>query len=506
MIVIEDRLLTLEALRSEVKWSENSIEPLGFFSSCDEALPFTLENCPDVIVTDIVIPGISGLDFCSRVNALNKDIKLILISAYSKFEYAKKAIKLNVFDYLEKPLDYSILVQSVQRAGEARKQEQLIQEYVKKNREFYLERFFVKLLSGNLDPNSINLEHELRFLHVENIKSRQICITIQPGDCGNSERREMINYWMFSQITEHFNEKHVHGPFYVGGFRLSLILCDDGLSKDAIHNFFNLLIAKTKEKYGLVVSVGVGSWVSDIRRIRESFICASDSLEYEFLLGVGKIYDSDDLQNNNNWMPYITLEESLFSRVTVGNDKHVRKIILDMREFVKSLDVKAVKALITGTLYKMDGLSDAKENIKLKDLYSVQQYFDCLEDVCLKLCFAIRERYSNDHDRLATEITQYIEGNFSDADLNLTKIAKHVNMSANYVSTIYKKQTGRGISEQLSKVRIKRAKELLIYSEMKISDISRETGYSSPYYFSLAFKKMTGVSPAEYRGRTILLN
>lgn len=513
LVVIEDRVLTLEALRSEVRWLENGINPLGFFSNCDKAWASILEKPPDVVVTDIVMPGTDGLDFCSQIHSLNQDIKVILISAHNKFEYAQKAIKLNVCDYLEKPLDYSVLIQAVLRAGEARRQERILHEYVEKNREFYIERFFVKLLSGNVDPKGINLEHEMRFLRTEITGSRQMCITIQPGASDNcdSERREMILYWIFSQITAHFGKENVQGPFYVRDFNLSLILSDDGIafsSKNEVHDFFNYIILETNKKYEHDVSIGIGSWVKDIMHIGESYRLACEALEYKFLYGDGKIYDSGDIitHKRNNWVPYIELEESLLSRVSVGDDLRVRIIVADMREFVQGsyLDMGAAKAVILATLCKIDDLRDENEsdNINtalLLESNSVQQCFNCLENVCLKRCFSIREQFSNYHDRLATEIKQYIQNNFHDSELGLSQIAKHVSMSVNYVSTIYKKQTGIGISEYLTKVRIDAAKNLLKGSTMRINDISGVTGYSSPYYFSLSFKKFTGISPVEYR-------
>jgi len=516
MVVVEDRILTLDALRTEIKWQKNGIKPLGFFPSCEQAWSTIVEKNPDVVVTDIIMPIKNGLDFCEQIHTLGKDIKVILISAHNKFEYAKKAIKLNVFDYLEKPLDYSVLVQSVLQAGDARRQERKLQEHIEKNREFFVERFFVKLLSGRFASDSINIRNELDFLRIDLNAPRHVCVILQPSDIDefDSGHREMVLYWMFSQTVEQFGKQSVYGPFYLQDYSLTLILSDNAsspLSKTRIHEFFNNLIGETCEKYKFGASVGVGGWAQDIGRIGESYRLSFEALEYKFLFGPGKIYDSEDItvHKKNNWIPYIELEESLLNRVGMGDDTQVREIIARMREFALAtyLEMSAAKSLILATLCKLDiiGIEDKTEKESdafsgwISKLESMHQCFDYLEEVCLNYSFATKKRFLNYHDRLTTEIKQYIENNFSDWEFNLVKIAKHVNMSANYVSTIYKKQTGSGISEYLTKVRIDAAKKLLHDTTMQVNDVSASVGYSSPYYFSQSFKKITGVSPARYR-------
>ena len=128
VMVIEDRILTLNALKTQVQWEKYGLTPVGFYTNCKDALENIRGKAPDVIISDIVMPGMDGLSFCEYVNNLNQNIKIIIISAYSKFEYAKRGIQLGVYDFLEKPVDYELLCQRVCEAG----REKLREEELKK--------------------------------------------------------------------------------------------------------------------------------------------------------------------------------------------------------------------------------------------------------------------------------------------------------------------------------------------------------------------------------------
>lgn len=137
VMVIEDRILTLEALKTQIPWDKNSLRPIGFYTNCKEAIAHLESSVPDVIISDIVMPGMDGLSFCQYINDLGLNIKIIIISAYSKFEYAQRGIQLGVYDFLEKPIDYEFLGKRIAEAGAQRKHEAQIQKIYEDNRCIY---------------------------------------------------------------------------------------------------------------------------------------------------------------------------------------------------------------------------------------------------------------------------------------------------------------------------------------------------------------------------------
>ena len=149
VMVIEDRILTLNALKTQVRWEEYGLNPVGFFSGCQEAMKNLDGLNPDVIISDIVMPGMDGLSFCEYINGLGRNIKIIIISAYSKFEYAKKGIQLGVYDFLEKPVDYEFLSQRILQAGKEKHHEEQVQHVYENNHGIYRETFFQKLLKDS---------------------------------------------------------------------------------------------------------------------------------------------------------------------------------------------------------------------------------------------------------------------------------------------------------------------------------------------------------------------
>lgn len=139
VMVIEDRILTLEALKSQIPWEEKGLRPIGFYTNCREAMAHLENSVPDVVISDIVMPGMDGLSFCQYINDLRRNIKIIIISAYSKFEYAQRGIKLGVYDFLEKPIDYALLGERIAEAGAQRKHELQVQKIYEDNRSVYQE-------------------------------------------------------------------------------------------------------------------------------------------------------------------------------------------------------------------------------------------------------------------------------------------------------------------------------------------------------------------------------
>ena len=155
VVFIEDRSLMLEALKHTIPWQENDIEPIGFFSSCDEALPFILEEKPDVVVSDIVMHGMDGLELSKYLFDSDLEIKVIIVSAYSRFDYAQRALQTNVFDYFEKPLNFDELIKSIQRAGKANNELRQTRTFILNHLDFYRERLFTKLLLGQEERKSL---------------------------------------------------------------------------------------------------------------------------------------------------------------------------------------------------------------------------------------------------------------------------------------------------------------------------------------------------------------
>lgn len=128
VMVIEDRILTLNALKTQIPWKEKGLNPVGFYTNCKDAMEHIEDTDPDVIISDIVMPGMDGLSFCKYINSLERNIKIIIISAYSKFEYAQKGIQLGVFDFLEKPVDYGELCERILQAGKLREREEKLRK------------------------------------------------------------------------------------------------------------------------------------------------------------------------------------------------------------------------------------------------------------------------------------------------------------------------------------------------------------------------------------------
>lgn len=519
VVFIEDRSLMLDALKHSIPWKENDIEPIAFFSSCDEALPFILENQPDVVVSDIVMHGMDGLELSKYLFDADLEIKVIIVSAYSRFDYAQRALQANVFDYFEKPVNFDALIQSIQRAGKINNELRQTRAFILNHLDFYRERLFSKLLVGQ--EEGMLLRSEADFLQIQ-VDQGFFCIGCklipaikkEEGPDENSEplmRREIKHMQIAQELAAAFQEARIFGPYAFPYGEFVFVLNQLGAEKESdISQKLVDIGEKLRLSYSTVLHAGVGKWVPSLEKLQLSYDVARSALDRCFSFDETCVISSGDVQRvweDEFFLKFNRFETAAVRALQQQDIPTLRQVFQFFRREMDDtfLPSDLLKTMMKSLVLKMNtlirpapfSLNDVITKIDLAD--NLADVFETAADVLVKGCETNRKEQDEQSLRIAEKAHLYIENHYSDRELSLNEIAGAINVSPNYLCSLFKKEYGLGIHEYITELRIQEAKQLLTKTDMGVGLIGEKVGYANPYHFSVSFKKHTNMTPTEHR-------
>lgn len=514
VVFIEDRSLMLEALKHTIPWQENDIEPIGFFSSCDEALPFILDEKPDVVVSDIVMHGMDGLELSKYLFDSDLEIKVIIVSAYSRFDYAQRALQTNVFDYFEKPLNFDELIKSIQRAGKANNELRQTRTFILNHLDFYRERLFTKLLLGQEERKSLRDEADFLQIQVDQGFFCVVCKLVSVAKNENNEplmRREIKHMQVAQKLTDFFKEARLFGPYSFPGGEFVFVLNQLGAEKEIdISQKLVDIGEELRLSYSTILHAGIGKWVKTLEELQISYDVARSALDRCFSFDEVCVISSKDVQlagANEYFLKFSRFETSVIRALQQQDIPTLRQIFELFRKEIDDtfLSSDMLKTMMKSIVLKMNtlirptplSLDSIMTRIDLAD--HLADVFEVVADFLVKGCETNRKEQDEQSLCIAGKAHLYIEDHYSNRELSLNEIAGNVNVSPNYLCSLFKKEYGVGIHEYITELRIEKAKQLLMQTDMGVGLIGEMVGYTNPYHFSVSFKKYTNMTPTEHR-------
>lgn len=510
-VVIEDRILTLNALKSQVPWTENDIEAVGFYTNCKEAMANIEKLKPDVIISDIVMPGIDGLTFCEYVNSLDQNIKIIIISAYSKFEYAKRGIQLGVYDFLEKPVDYGLLCSRVVQAGKEKQQEEQIRKMSENSQDMYIESLFLSLIQND-GAFKKGIAGELKnILQTDLEKLDFACIMIAVEFADENIEGRVICGSVKNCLSEKYQEE-IWGPFLYQTNTYCLIFGkkESRMIEGLEENLRESIDIWTNRYPDIHINIGIGYWEDSEAKLWNSAKSAAEALEYRFVFGKSDVFDICDyeMKKLEDYTGFEEFEKKLTECIGSCDAEGIKNLCISMGEYAEDHHIN--KSYLD--FFITDFLSVAMRNFfedtgfhkedylrKLDKTRYAREALSYFAEILISVCGSRRHKPLTDVENTVERIKEYIEKNYKKENLSLAEILKIFSMSPNYICRIFKEKTGTTLLNYINNLKILEAKRMLVQTDKKIWEISQELGYSNQYYFSMGFKKATGYSPKEYR-------
>ena len=532
VFLCEDEFVVREGIKNNIDWAANGYEFTGEASDGELALPLIRKLEPDIVITDIRMPFMDGLELSRMIRKEFPSIEIVILSGYEEFDYAKQAISIGVAQYLTKPISGDDLLRELDFLREKivkSKEERALKEQFKKEMEENESRerseLFRCLVSGTYSVTQLLQKAEKLSIDLSAVWYNIVLLFTK------SDHHEIEEYSKSSvTIDERINEIVKENGCIVFDRDLegrAVLLMGD--SKEELLSRQDTLIEKIQEVFAGYAHVrycgGIGKAVNRLSQLNESYEEAGCALANRFFVSesgffkAGRMAAGEGVSEVSLDMTSIDAKRIDKSNVSkflkFGNHNEIPFYV---SEFVNSVGEDAFNSYIFRQYIAMDvyfAVSSFLEELagKKKDDIIKEVTKESLESadsvaayISTVISDAVRFRDSiatNRYKDIVDEAVKYIEENFDDENLSLNQLASHVNVSPNHLSTIFSQQTGQTFIKYLTEFRMDKAKEMLKCTSMRSSEISEAVGYKDPHYFSYMFKKTVGMTPTNYRGGTL---
>ncbi|MDK2934831.1 MAG: two-component system, response regulator YesN [Clostridiales bacterium] len=545
LILVDDEEEVRKGIVKKIDWGQYGFEIIGEAENGIEALEIAEKVVPDVVVTDIKMPFMDGLTLSKKLREKFPTTKIIILTGFDEFEYAQKAINLDIVEYILKPISSKEMIDMLVRVKAKideeiaqKKNIETLKEHYKKSLPLLKEKFLGSLITSRINKDEIlekshnyglNL-HGKGFVVTALSADLDTATTINSDDrdgkhfketttFGISEGKEITKFAVLN-ISEEIVNKYGSGIVFLHNDYIVIIFTSENDNRDALMGkalFILEEIRQCMEKYHhFTVTIGVGTFCKDIVNISYSYENAITALDYRLILGNNRVICIEDVEPQcSKRVVFDELKErSLMSCIKVGTTEEIIetvealfKEIMDEKTSFQDYQIYLLEILTTilkiakDLNVDMDNLFGVNYNLfvemyKFKDLKEVKGW---LIGMCTKIKSFISKERKDTCKLLVKRATEYLNHHYHENDITIDKICKLLYISPTYFSTIFKKETKLTFVNYLTHVRMEAAKELLRSTDLKTFEIAQKVGYSEPNYFSYCFKKIFGISPSEYR-------
>ena len=528
LMIVDDDQLIRDRLLEMIPLQELGLECCCEADNGVDAFSLYLQHRPQIILMDINIPLLNGLELARMIGNEEKNVRIIVITGYATLDSAREAIRANAFDFLTKPVRQDELlvvlrraidsyVHMVSAACDAQQIEKLLQESLPLLRERYL----LQLLSNGTQESEDACRRHLSRIGVPTAYP-YLCVAAVVPDYAESQEsdREVMQIVIQNMTEEICRTREMASIVFFDPMQRGILLVQ-GAEQQLTKRLEELLIL-LQEKMMLVfhsrLSAGIGSTVSAFKALSQSMRDALDALNYKNTFGQNGICSIENVFRYETLQPvslYPQMED-VFSKLQAGNQEAALSALKCLfgeavrmaggsEDFIRWIFVELVVRLNV-YLYSR-GMSNELPCLADRSLYTQillsvnpfllqRQIYDLFVQ-CLTL--QKRQRRSRSAQLIERACT-YIREHCGDPELDLSEASAAVELSSVYFSTLFKKETGMTFTDYLNSVRVERAKKLLQDQKtpMKMYEISEQVGYSNPKYFYQMFRRLTGQSPKQY--------
>lgn len=535
VFLVEDEMVIRRGIKNSIDWEKEGYIFCGEASDGELAYPMIIKEKPDILITDIRMPFMDGLELCKLVKKELPNIKILILSGYDEFDYAKEAIRLGVTEYLLKPISSGKLLEALNGVSESIRREKedkdLVRKYMeemRENTEHEKQKFYEQMIAGNLsmaDALETGKKYEM------NLSAGMYNLLLFRFTLGKENRksRELLGEaeYAIEKLTERL-EYVFEFQRGVEGWAFLLMADNEEQMSERVKELSKDLEEIMKNYSTIAYFGGIGQPVARLRELEESFREAERALAARFTMELNRIISVEDIRMAQNVDTLDDIEITSFGEIEktrtmlekfLNNgaedeiDEFVDVYINELPEenlksvLMRQYIIMDAYIVMMSFCEKIEGI-EGEMQAQSEELKNSMKTIQTLEEIknyirmLLKKIIGVRDTISGRRYSDIIEIAKdQIRKTYMSDEISLNTIAAEVGMSPSYFSSIFSKEMGKTFVEYLTEIRMDRAKELLMCSSMKTSEIGYEVGYKDPHYFSYIFKKTQNCTPKEFRAR-----
>lgn len=512
LLLVDDEKYTRDGIRKNIDFAALGIDDVVCCKNASGAIEAAKSQTPDILLTDIRMPHMTGIDLAKEILVLNPECKIIFMSGYSDKEYLLAAVKLKAVNYVEKPISLEELSNTVRLAAEEIRQSIKMDLLSRKANEAITEaipglKSEAALMLTRPKLRTERLKSLLDMTHIGNIYSgidEVVIFRVYSDDYILNEEFDDI----LSNAAEKYRLKFIFGKKNDEIYVIHLFFKDiHDKSRGNIKRFIREVFDEAGTD--IYASAGTPEKIENAYKSYQNAFCALSAGFYtgyntiSTLNSLNGVYKFDD-------KVFTDFKELIIQRNRDGAVRLIRRTAAEIKEN------KATLVSVTKNYFYMLG----SEVLKLSRDYELGKELEisrCLDNIHLsgtldELIFSMVKIIDILFDNLNTEyennivwkIKQYIKENYRDQQLSLSEISDFLNLNISYISIVFKEEAGTSINRYITSYRISKAKELLLKHDLRIKDIACMVGFQNANYFAKVFKKAEGIQPKEYRTKNMI--
>lgn len=539
IFLAEDEVVVRETIKRMIPWEELGFELVGEAADGEMALPLLIRQQPDLLITDIKMPFMDGLTLARLAKKEIPGLKVVILSGYDDFNYAKQAIGIGVEDYLLKPITKNALIERLSEIRSRYEHEKTQKEYYEKfQREMQAYEknssrdFFEALVGGSMDMMEVYKRAEKLGLDIVAEAYNVLIFTMNCDEYFSGQRDEYSSWEAESlELLENFFAGHSSAMLFRSNiFSYGVLLKGqretiEENTRACVDEIRKILSRQDGRREWFLA---VGQSVDRLSQIQKSYHTASRAFSQRYLYDENILYydemetmehpggqaeteDNAYLQKVDvNALNPAILQKFLSNGLQEETENFVKDyfyaigqepmeslvfrnyVILNVRfsviSFIKGLgcDTNEMESADTEEV-----LAESGKNMESAIAYAKKMISQAIE---------IRDQNSGNKNRsILKTAVDFIDSHYMDEEISLNTVANVANVSSNHFSALFSQNMGQTFIEYLTTLRMNKAKELLRCTGMRSSEIAGEIGYKDAHYFSYLFKKTQGMTPSDYR-------
>lgn len=523
LLIADDEPLIRNGVKKIIDWESLGFSEIFLAEDGQEALDIIRKNHVDLVLTDIVMPFMDGLELSEILSKEFPDIHVVILTGHEDFEYAQKSVGLGVKNYILKPIGaeslYKKMVQICEKLHIENKQRQYVSSMKSQ-----LRQSMPALREQTLNKIVCSEGRDIR-LYLERAKSMNINLMEGIFEIGvldfDLENIPFSDYDLYLFAAKNIARECLGDAHYIfedGKDRIVILFRATTLDEEIHEVFYDTLCVIQKAIFNTIqlkTTCAVGTPAHSARELNSAYRSAKKALECKYSLGSDAVYDIADLNYLEKSFHYPVEEmHSLIKGIKIGNQKQIREAINSAFNKGGSLSGKNVKLIyieiVTSLLKELSALKEVSEKIWKWgfELYQDFEWFSSVRDLeeelyrfACEICEQMNSVQTNSAMQVIDRVKEFVMKNYKDPELSLSTAAEYASVSTGYLSGLFKKESGTNFVKYLTDVRMEKCMHLLRTTDMKTYEIAYETGFSNPHYFSISFKKYTGMSPSEFRAK-----
>lgn len=529
MVIADDKPSTREGLRRIVAWEEEGIQVVGVTADGRETMEACAREEPDILLTDIRMPHLSGLEVARALRERGLGTRTIIVSGIADFELARDAVDLHAAGYLLKPVKIEELRSVVRRVVVAikaeRRQRQDLVDLRRRYRESLsvLRASYLRDLLAGYEPSPLSatqtaedVARELESLEWRVDARAPITVGVaQIDDYGSVQsrtpatERHILQLGLERLLAQFFSESRTEVT-RTRENEVSIVSSDDPLPG------IQAVQRECEELLGVSFSVGVGRPAATVLQVARAYREAELAIQHRFYTGNNAVIEYDSLYRQAEPPDTQAIEslcDAAIRAIEVGEADEVDRLLRALFEVyahraeealpdaqgqAAHLLVRANQSLRRSGKEAMDLAASIGTVLAAQSIYDLNRY---LSEELTAASAAMRTKYTDQTSELVDKVKRLVEERYAE-NIGMPDIAEAVHYSPNYLSLVFRRITGRTTKEYLTEVRIEHAKHLLRTTDKMVFEIAPACGFQNAHYFSTVFRKTTGYTAREYREST----